>query len=259
MFLIRFYWCLLKLHCKSLTTTPGQFWVVILSSLLDILVGMLTIKVVFMYTTQLAGWSKEEVWCLYGFWYLSFAFYHTFMNGVQEISNHLIYGTLDNILVRPLPTLFYLTSLKISPYGITGIACGMLIMVMGFVGAGVQWTLLKSILFFVFLASANLINYSIQLFLVSFSFVFGPTRNISWVFWHLVNLGRFPLDMFSPRVQRLLMISTIAFVSLFPVSYLLDKPGASLGLLTPIIATICFGTAMIVWRKGLEGYQSTGT
>nr|WP_239117850.1 ABC-2 family transporter protein [Actinoplanes ferrugineus] len=50
-----------------------------------------------------------------------------------------------------------------------------------------------------------------------------------------------------------------AFISFFPIAYLLDTgPSRRLGLLTPLVAVYCAGTAIWIFQRGLRRYESAG-
>jgi ABC-2 type transport system permease protein len=50
-----------------------------------------------------------------------------------------------------------------------------------------------------------------------------------------------------------------AFVSFFPIAYLLDNGESRwVGLLTPLVAAYCVAVAMLVFRRGLRRYESAG-
>jgi ABC-2 type transport system permease protein len=50
-----------------------------------------------------------------------------------------------------------------------------------------------------------------------------------------------------------------AFVSVFPVSFVLDADRyAWLGLLTPLVAAYCLWLALFIFRRGLRRYESAG-
>jgi ABC-2 type transport system permease protein len=74
------------------------------------------------------------------------------------------------------------------------------------------------------------------------------------------DLARFPLTIYPTALKAVLgFLVPFAFISTFPMSWLLDTGGTPwLGLLTPLVAACCAAAALLTFGRGLRRYESAG-
>ena len=72
--------------------------------------------------------------------------------------------------------------------------------------------------------------------------------------------GKYPINIFSGAIQFILLtILPYAFMGFLPAAYMFDKPiYASVALITPVVAFIWIIISVVVFRLGLNRYESTG-
>ena len=77
----------------------------------------------------------------------------------------------------------------------------------------------------------------------------------------MINFAKYPLSVYSRAIQFVLAwLVPQAFVSYYPAAVLLGKPLAHpwLGYLAPLAGPVAAACALVVWRRGLRRYQSSG-
>jgi len=113
----------------------------------------------------------------------------------------------------------------------------------------------------VLLISSIVIKLSINLATNAVSFwLASPTPLFAFAMHQVGDLARFPLSVYPMALKAVLgMALPFAFISFFPVAYLLETgQSAWLGLLTPLVAAYCAGAAALIFKRGLRRYESAG-
>ncbi|MER7005963.1 ABC-2 family transporter protein [Dactylosporangium sp. NPDC000555] len=73
------------------------------------------------------------------------------------------------------------------------------------------------------------------------------------------DLARFPISVYPLALKAALGFALpFAFVSFFPVSFLLGHGQAWVGLLTPLIGAYCLVVSGWIFSRGLRRYESAG-
>jgi ABC-2 type transport system permease protein len=86
-----------------------------------------------------------------------------------------------------------------------------------------------------------------------------PSPLFAFAVHQVGDLARFPLSVYPVALKAALGFALpFAFVSFFPITFLLGGGTAWVGLLTPLVAAYCLGVAWLVFSRGLRRYESAG-
>ncbi len=198
------------------------------------------------------GWSSRYFFIMYGTLAIAIGFAGIFGEGAMRLTRMIDLGELDTLLLQPKPILISILGSRFKANGIGDIATGL------FIYAWFGQFRPENIL------PCLIIICSTTLFMLSFfilSQVIGFwVRNMSdWsfqVFDSFLILGTNPNSAFT-GVMKILTLTLIpcAFISFFPVEYLIDHHWESLAV--SLLGTCGFGgLSVFLFHLGLHRYES---
>lgn len=197
---------------------------------------------------------------------ISFSLADTAVGHVDNLPTYLREGTLDAMLLRPLPVLAQLVTSDISlrRLGRTGVAVAVLVVAV--LLNDIAWTPARIALMVVaplagaaIFAALFVCASAVQFWLVEGSeFANAFTYGGSYA-------SQYPASIFSIPMRVLFtFVVPAAFTAYLPVLVLLDLPGPAgmpqwLGWCTPLAALAVWAVALAGWRAGLRHYTGAGS
>jgi len=224
------------------------------------------ILVLFSRVQHLAGWSVAEVALLYGFAAFGFGIADVFVSQVEMASRHIKAGTFDLFLLRPVGALVHLCASEFALRRVGRSVQPAIVTVIALTQVHVAWTPVKVALVPVTILSSAVIFGCVWVVTSSLAFWTVETQEIANSFTYGgMTLSQYPVDLFATWLRRLVVfVVPLAFTSVLPASYLLDKP-IPLGLprwtalLSPAVAAVLVVVARSVWTLAVRHYRSTGS
>lgn len=250
-----------KINLLTVLEYKLDFLAINLASVLALLVGVFNIEIIFSQVDAMKMWSKEEVlWCL-GFFYLVRAIYNTFFINTLSISYWIQNGKFDLFILKPLNTFFQLlsTGRYNAEYPLDEYLVGIFLLIRTshklhmFHG----W---QSIVLFVFLLVTAVFAYFSIIFIMStLSFWFIKSNMFITLIENLERLIEYPIDIYHAVIRvAVSALIPIALVNYYPTVCMLGE-GSSGILLYIAGACVILGVIdVLVWKKGMKAYQSTG-
>lgn len=244
------------------TAFIGNNWGNMLSTLFYTLSYILFINVIFANVRTFAGYSKNEILFLTLIGQLSFFFIWMFsITNAKELIQDVNSGNLDMILTKPLPSLFYVSTKKISFIGFLrdGFAT---IAILCFL---INWTnlnlnlvnLISGIIIFIF---GQIAFNGFQFLFALPVFWFGESTSIHVVSYSFVD-SSVPYEGYT-KVLRLIFstIMPVLITSLISTSVMLGKSNPM--IMTPLAVIIGITFLFIksaAWRFALKNYTSASS
>ncbi|WP_054951301.1 ABC transporter permease [Numidum massiliense] len=234
--------------------------VAIFSDLLSQAVNLVFILVVFGHTQLLAGWTRDEVIFIYGFFLVPYAIFSAFFNLWDFNDRYIIKGEMDRVLTRPVHSLFQIVLERMELESLFGAVTGLV--VMGYAGSrlGLTVTWYDPFVFIVLVVSGAMIYGGIFISLASISFWSDSRTDIMPMMYNIGNYGRYPVDIYNRIIRYVLTwILPFAFVGVYPSAYFLRKEAwYGYTLLTPVMGTIFLTLAILLWNIGVTKYRGAG-
>jgi ABC-2 type transport system permease protein len=248
----------------------GDFFVECMAALLQQAAGLLVVVFLFNKFEAMKGWSREEVFFIYGFSLIPMSFFDAFSMSFYMFSDrYIVNGELDRLLMRPLSSLFQLIMEGISFDFIADLmlGIGVLSYAWKFVGPPVTLEFVLSFAAFVFGAWGVLAGVFLSLTALSF----WSQDRLSFLppVYNLLNFARYPLNIYRPIIRVLLTwVIPFGFVAFYPSIGLMKHPAindmqyllpAHLLFVVPIVglAMLCLGAT--IWRLGIRRYSGAGS
>ncbi|MEN9723862.1 MAG: hypothetical protein RJB38_1848 [Pseudomonadota bacterium] len=216
--------------------------------------------VIYANTPTLGGWTQDQVYFFLGVFFSSDALFTIFFQrNFWNFSDLVNRGDLDILLTKPVAPLFLALSRWINLTAVFNFALGMAIIFRfaeksGFNG-GLQWLALAGWLV-IGLTTAVLLRFcfSVWIFWTDRGFVF------SRLYYQFFAFATKP-DTLYPKAIRYLILTALpfAFIGSIPARALMKGLSANEYLLVGGVLTLFFSLGRLLWRKGLNRYQSASS
>ncbi len=210
----------------------------------------------------LDGWSFHQVLFIYGFSMVPLGLFNLISVNLFRFSDqYIIQGKLDRILLRPAGTLTQVLCESFNISGINEILLGAAVMIYAGRELGLE-TGVGQILGLMVLAPAAALVYSgVFLAITSVAFWHEDRMGLAPPVFNLIRFSRYPITIYSLPVRVFLtFVLPFAWVAFYPATWFLGSPGFSkLALLTPLVGVVVFSGAVVIWKRGIRRYSSTGS
>jgi ABC-2 type transport system permease protein len=249
-------------YAKVRMSYRGDFLISLATSFAATIFSLGFVVVLFQKTTQLAGWSRDEVIFLWGFTQIPYGLFNVISLNLYDFgNNYIIEGKFDRVLLRPVSSLFQVLFETFRIESLQEVATGIFCMWWATRRLGVVWTPSKFGLLIFFGACAAIIYVSIFLLLSTVSFWFEDRIGVHPPVWNVIAFGRYPLSIYSGVVQFFLCwIIPFGLASFYPSVRLLGRTvNPEYAPLVPVVAVVFLTVAISVWNFGTRHYASTGS
>ena len=255
------YWCLFKQHTKVMLEYRGDFFVGVLSTFVIQGSSILFVTILFEHIYAINGWTRDQILFIYSIALTGRAIEMIFFDNLWTVGwQYIRTGGLDRILVRPINPLFQIIADRVQKDGLGGLIVGIILLRMSILNLGLDWTFGNSALLAIMILSSSIIFMSINLFFATFSFWMTDSLPLMWSVHNLSEFTRYPLGIYHKVLQFILTwLIPYGFTAFYPASFFIENESTNLGILTPLIALICFTIAYLFWKKGLNSFHSSGS
>lgn len=236
--------------------------------ILTIIPDLLMIAVVVWRFGAIGGWEAYELALLYGCYVVSLTLFELGFREFDLFEQHLVKGTFDTVLLRPLPSLLTVAARKLELTRIGVVLHGLAVMAIGrqvatarapsiplaTLGGTVGLFLLPllgvALIFAMSVAVAAVGFWTVRIDDIRVFLVYAPSFASCYpqVIYH--------------RALRFLFqtLLPVAFTSYIPLTYLLGKGGSGWHLLAaPVVIAVAVAASLKIWAIGENHYQSTGS
>jgi ABC-2 type transport system permease protein len=259
--MVRLYLRFLGLHLRALLEYESDFWVMAGATVLMQVVNLVFLSAIFARIPTLRGWSFWGVVAMFAIMAIAEGVGSFFFEGTWRLAGLVNRGALDYLLVRPYPVVLQVTGGEIGINGLTNMVTGGAMLGVALSHLDGHWSPARVLLAIVLLISAVTIKVAINVATNSISFwQSSPSPLFAMAIHQVGDLARFPLAIYPLALKAVMgFVIPFAFISVFPVSFLLDMGNATwLGLLTPLVAGYCVTVALTIFARGLRRYESAG-
>ncbi|MFF1922895.1 ABC transporter permease [Streptomyces sp. NPDC058221] len=224
------------------------------------------ILLMFSHVDVLGGYTLPEIALLYGASGTAFGLADLTMGSMDRLGRRVRDGTLDTLLVRPVPVLAQVAADRFALRRLGRITQGLLVLGYALVTLDIEWTVLKVLLMPLMLLSGAAIFAAVFAAGAGFQFFAQDAAEVQSSFTYGGStMLQYPPTVFAKDLVRgVTFVVPLAFVNWLPALYVLDRE-YPLGLphwvafLPPLVAAACWVAAGLAWRAGLRAYRSTGS
>lgn len=251
----------LKNYLKTRLTYRADFWVEVLSDLFFQATNLIFIFVIFMHTPTLAGWTRDEMIFVYGYFMIPYGVFSCFFNLWNFSERYIVKGEMDRILTRPAHNLFQILLENVDPPALIGSFIGAVMMGVCWARLGLGFGLIELLMLLVMLAGSVMVYFGVYAALTSLSFYTDAPTGILPLVFNIQSYGRYPLTIYNRFLQVLLTwVLPFAFVGIVPASYFVEGKGMQqMALLTPLMGIAFLALGLTLWNVGIKRYRGAGS
>jgi len=221
---------------------------------------ILILLVVYGNTNSVAGWSKGDAFVLAATCFFMNAVFQALFMSLNEIPEQVRKGTLDFVLTKPIDTQFWVSTRKFNFDQVGTLFAGLVMIGVGAFSAHIHPDIVQWLSYTVLVFASTVIFYSFNLMLMTTGIWLVRVDNL-WVLGETVmQVARYPLDIYSSGLQRLLTFAVpLAFLATIPARQLKDGFNPSMLLLGVAWALAFLVISRWFWNFALRHYGSASS
>ncbi|QBD81944.1 hypothetical protein EPA93_40595 [Ktedonosporobacter rubrisoli] len=240
-----------------------NFFISVLSTLLNLGTGIAGIAVLFGQIKTLHGWNFPATLVLLGVYLLVGAVRRLVIgpsfDALAGLEGELWLGRFDFTLLRPVNTQFLISLRHWQLFSVVDILLGLGTLITGCILLGERVTLTNLLAFLVTLIVGLLILYALLLLLTGLLF-WSPGFLFTWIFDALFQIARYPLDFYPDWVRTILTwIVPIGIITTVPAQALTGALSPPLFVGGLLLAGVLLAVASLVFWHGLRRYASASS
>lgn len=263
---VRAYGLIVAMWLRSTMAYRASFVMTAIGNFAATAFDFVAIMLMFSHVDVLGGYTLPEIALLYGAAGTAFGLADLLMGSMDRLGRRVRDGTLDTLLVRPVPVLAQVAADRFALRRLGRITQGLLVLGYALVTLDIDWTVLKVALVPLMLLSGAAIFCAVFVAGAAFQFFAQDASEVQNSFTYGGNtLLQYPPTVFAKDLVRgVTFVVPLAFVNWLPALYVLGRD-YPLGLprwvafLPPVVAGLCWVVAGLGWRAGLRAYRSTGS
>lgn len=263
---LRAYGLIVAMWVRSTMAYRASFVMTTFGNLAVTAFDFLTIVLMFTHVDALGGYTLPEIALLYGVSATAFGLCDLLLGSMERLGRRVRDGTLDTLLVRPVPVLAQVAADRFALRRIGRILQGLAVLVYALATLDIAWTPLKVAMLPVMVISGAAVFGAVFVAGAAFQFVAQDASQVQSAFTYGgATLLQYPPTIFAKDLVRgVTFVVPLAFVSWLPTLYVLDREYPLdlpewVAFLTPVVAVACGALAGLAWRAALRTYRSTGS
>ncbi|MFI6948349.1 ABC transporter permease [Streptomyces sp. NPDC050422] len=263
---VRAYGLIVAMWLRSTMAYRASFVMMAFGNFAATAFDFVTILLMFSHVDVLGGYTLPEIALLYGAAGTAFGLADLLMGSMDRLGRRVRDGTLDTLLVRPVPVLAQVAADRFALRRLGRVTQGLLVLGYALVTLDIDWTVAKVVLVPLMVLSGGAIFAAVFVAGAAFQFVAQDASQVQNSFTYGgATLLQYPPTVFATDLVRgVTFVVPLAFVNWLPSLYVLGRD-YPLGLpewvafLPPLVAAVCWALAGLAWRAGLRAYRSTGS
>ncbi|WP_432009136.1 ABC transporter permease [Streptomyces bacillaris] len=263
---LRAYGLIVAMWVRSTMAYRASFVMTTLGNLAATAFDFVTIVLMFTHVDALGGYTLPEIALLYGVSATAFGLADLLLGSMERLGRRVRDGTLDTLLVRPVPVLAQVAADRFALRRIGRITQGLAVLAYALLTLDIAWTPLKVAVLPLMVITGAVVFGAVFVAGAAFQFVAQDASQVQSAFTYGgATLLQYPPTIFAKDLVRgVTFVVPLAFVSWLPALYVLGRDYPLdlprwVAFLTPVVAAGCLGLAGLVWRAGLRSYRSTGS
>ncbi|MGP1907896.1 ABC transporter permease [Metabacillus sp. JX24] len=258
----KLYYIFAKNHIKVMMEYRVDFFIGVISVMLQQFASIFFVKVVFDHIEQINGWTFYEILFIYGIAATGRSLHHIFFDNLWTLGwQYVRPGQMDRLLIRPINPLFHVCADRLQQDGLGQLVIGILILAAAFPQLNLAFGFADWLMLVVMIVSSGLIYIAINLFFATFSFWMIDSLPIVYAVFNLSEFAKYPMTIYNKTIRVFLTwVIPYGFTAFYPAAWFLDREGyAFVGILSPLVGLVSIALAYVFWLYGLRAYASTGT
>ena len=258
---IKYFLFSFRLGFLNITIFRGNYWFIVFFESLISIAYIVLIEVIFGNINSLAGWSKYELYVLYGTFQLQVQLASmVYVVGVDSFRNRIITGSLDILIVKPMDTQFLSTFPSMALNKLFPMVPAAYMVLYGLAQLNIKITFLAVLIYSVLFFIGILMQTVTVSTVMALSFWFLNNSSFGRLISLAYSYAQQPKEIFGP-------VLSIVFTFVIPVllytnpavSALIKQTDPGLIIISSFMLAVLFAISRLVWKMGLLRYQSASS
>ncbi|MEA5580139.1 ABC transporter permease [Nodularia harveyana UHCC-0300] len=257
------YWRLLRIFWSTAIAAEMEyrlnFLIATLTSVGNLAGSLFGLSLFYSNGYTFNGWSWSAALLVLGIFTLLQGFAATFLSpNLNRIVRHVQEGTLDFVLLKPIPSQFWLSTHTFSPWGLPDLLFGS--MIIGYAGKSLGLGINNYLMSAVPLIFGLVILYSLWFILSATSIWFVKIYNATEVLRSFLEAGRYPMVAY-PTAYRFFFtfVVPVAFLTTIPAEVMLGRGQINWSIGAAVLAVVLLWVSSSFWRLALRSYTSASS
>lgn len=217
-------------------------------------------RLFFLHTNEISGWTEEEVYILIASWAIVHECMHTFFwSGLSDMTAQITGGRFDFYFVRPVHALWQILFARFELSSLVQLCAYAILLVVFIVQSHLTITFGGTLIYIILFFCALIIRLSIFLMLETLSFWFTNIENVKYLYFSIVDIGRYPTVVFRSAEILFLTVIPIAYLGNIQTLFLVGEGSVMLLMATFAMTVVCSTGALLFYRLGARRYASASS
>lgn len=213
--------------------------------------------VIFRSTTTLGGWDQTEAIGLLGTYQIASGLLGTFIEpNVAWFRAQVIDGLLDDVLLKPVSSIFLVSLGTCAPLGLIHVVTGFVVLIAAILHFEELPDVIACLAWLQLFAAGMVIVWATRVFLASLTF-WAPSFQPEVLFKAFWEFGRYPVSIYRQPIRfALTYVSPVAIIATIPAGALSRGPNPLETILWSALAVLAVIGVQLIWQRGLRRYTS---
>jgi ABC-2 type transport system permease protein len=233
-----------------------NFALQVLQSLLALTTGLVVFALVYSHTTELNGWSQDELLAVLGVQIMMAGVIHAVIQpNMMRLTDDVREGKLDHALTKPVDAQMLVSVRQVEVWQAVDVLVGAGVITVSMLRLGSDLGAIDILAFGVALALGAVLLYCFWMLLATGSFWIVNMWHLPELFEGVFQTGRWPIGIY-PTWLRLSVtfLVPIAFAVTVPAEAVTSRLEWQTLALAAGFAVVLFGITRWFWRYGLKSY-----
>jgi ABC-2 type transport system permease protein len=234
-----------------------NFALQVLQSLLALATGLVVFALVYSHTTELNGWSQNELLVVLGVQIVMGGVIRAVVQpNMMRFTEEVRDGKLDHALVKPVDTQMLVSVRQVEVWQAVDILTGAGVIVVALIRLGGGFEPLEVLAFVAALAVGAVLLYCFWMLLATLAFWIVNMWHLPELFEGVFQTGRWPIGIYPPWLRfSVTFLVPIAFAVTVPAEALTSRLDWETLVLAIGFAVVLFAFTRWFWRFGLSRYS----
>ncbi|WP_349944471.1 ABC-2 family transporter protein [Lacrimispora sp. BS-2] len=250
----------MKVGLLTMIQYPADTIIWIISMLIREASGFIAVTTLVYLVGGLGNWSFYEVCLLFSMSAIIEAIGQTFFDCVWSIDHAIQKGDMDVFLIRPASPFIQLLGQVIHFQALLSMLVYFFIFIWASLHIGIKFQVREILMVIEYVICGTIINSGIYTIFNCLNFWIIQGDDIAILVQTCREFTKYPLHIFPQFINVFFTyLLPLGFVAYYPALYLLNKTTIPINILLPVVAAFVSIIGSTLWRRGIKGYNSTGT
>jgi ABC-2 type transport system permease protein len=233
-----------------------NFALQVLQSLLALFTGLVVFKLVYSHTTELNGWSQNELLVVLGVQIMMGGFIRALVQpNMMRFTEEVRDGKLDHALTKPVDAQMLVSVRQVEVWQAVDVLTGAGVVVVALLRLGGGLGVVDVLAFGAALAAGAVLLYCFWMLLATLAFWIVNMWHLPELFEGVFQTGRWPIGIYPPWLRfGVTFLVPIAFAVTVPAEAVTSRLEWQTLALAAGFAVVLFGITRWFWRYGLKNY-----